>query len=460
MAGAMTGSKALPAGTVVVIVLFLLTYIPPGTLQLGTLTLGFPRLFLLLSILPCTALLLFDPRHRLTVVDAFVAGFAVWGFASILVNNGLDRLEFAGLQLVETFGAYSLGRILLARPEAYRLFWRVFGGLMLLILPVGLVELLSNRFVLHDAFGGLITLHPQILDYPARLGFDRVQGNLEHFILFGVFWGFGMIHFLSVFERWPLRVFMGLCCMTVVAMSLSSGAYLGLMFQLALLAWGRVTRGRWWLLVGLAAFGFVLVDMLSDRPALVAISTRLAFSSDTAYWRVQIFEFGMRNVWANPLFGLGLNDWVRPHWLGASVDNQWLLIAMRSGLPALALVLAAVGSMLLLLLRRRDLPPRVALYRRNYVIAYVGLCISLGTVAVWSGTQAFLWLMLAMGVNLAVSPGRVATEEAAEDPHPRRLRHRREGLVSGAEGRRPVLPFRRPPAALRPLPCRRGLPAH
>ena len=98
MAGAMTGSRALPAGTVVVIVLFLLTYIPPGTLQLGTLTLGFPRLFLLLSILPCTALLLFDPRHRLTVVDAFVAGFAVWGFASILVNNGPDRLEFVGTQ--------------------------------------------------------------------------------------------------------------------------------------------------------------------------------------------------------------------------------------------------------------------------------------------------------------------------------------------------------------------------
>ncbi|WP_159099747.1 hypothetical protein [Alloyangia pacifica] len=66
--------------------------------------------------------------------------------------------------------------------------------------------------------------------------------------------------------------------------------------------------------------------------------------------------------------------------------------------------------------------------------------------AVWSGTQAFLWLMLAMGVNLAVSPGRVATEEAGEDPLPRRLRHRREGLVSGAGGRRPVLPFRRPPA--------------
>lgn len=444
MSGAAKGREALPAGTVVVIVLFLLTYIPPGTLQVGTLTLGFPRLFLTLTVLPTAAMLLFDPRHRLTIVDAFVAGFAAWGVASILVNNGAARLEFAGMQFVETFGAYALGRTLLVRPEAYRLFWRVFGALMLLILPVGLVELLTERFVLHDTIGRLITIHPKILNFPPRMGFDRVQGNLEHFILFGVFWGFGMIHFLSVYERRPVRLFMVLACLCVVAMSLSSGAYLGVLFQLALLAWGRVSRERWWLLVGLAALGFLLVELLSDRPALVAITTRLAFSADTAYWRVLIFEFGMQNVWANPVFGLGLNPWVRPHWLSASVDNQWLLIAMRSGIPALCLVLGAVVSMLVLLLRRRDLSPTVALYRRNFVIAYVGLVMSLGTVAVWSGTQTFLWVLLAMGVNLAQAPAGVQAEAPTVEAPERGLAFRRVGLTRGPGAPRPRLPFRRP----------------
>ena len=243
-----------------------------------------------------------------------------------------------------------------------------------------------------------------------------------------------MMHFLSVFRSQPTRFFFMGCGMLVVGMSLSSGAYMAVMIQLALLTWGVVTKGRWGLLLILFAVLFVVVEILSDRPAIIAIATRLAFSSETAYWRVLIFEHGMNNVWANPVFGLGLRDWVRPYWLADTVDNQWLLTAMRAGLPAFLFQMSAFGMMIWMLARRRDLPPLVQKYRRNYLISFVGMFIALGTVAVWSGTQAFLWVLLAMGTSLALSPAETPADQE-ESPSPTRAGTRTRlprGAVPGA----------------------------
>ncbi|WP_424973074.1 O-antigen ligase family protein [Dinoroseobacter sp. S76] len=396
------------------IIVFLLSYLIPGTITLGTITMGFPRLVLTLAFIPSVSLLLFSPRYKLTWVDGMVICYAFWVFLSVLINNGLPRLQFAGLQVVETLGAYALGRIILSQPEAYRFFWRFFAYCLLFITPIALIELTTERFILFELLGPFIDIHGNAtIGYPARLGFDRVQGNLEHPILFGVFWGFGMMHFLSVFDSRQAQFFFASCCILVVFTSLSSGAYLALMIQLALLSWGVMSRNRWKLLILLFVISFLIVEVLSDRPAIIAISTRLAFSAGTAYWRVLIFEYGMMNVWDNPIFGLGLRDWVRPSYMGSSVDNQWLLTAMRGGFPAFFLQMGAFAMMIFMLVRRKDLSPVLQKYRRNYLIGFVGLFVALGTVAVWSGTQAFLWILLAMGTNFAVAPS-AATEESPQ----------------------------------------------
>lgn len=417
--------------TAVLIWLFVGSYMIPGNIQLGTLTLGFPRLMLTLSLIPAAYLLFSNPAHKKTWVDLLVALYAFWVAISILKNNGLERIEFVGLQVVETFGAYVLGRLLIATPDAYRMFWRVFGFCMLCILPIGLVELVTERFLLHELLGSLInTFVNSTIGYPTRMGFDRVQGNFEHPILFGVFWGFGLVHFLSVFDSRAARFFMVSTCLVMVAISLSSGAYLAVMIQMGLLIWGFMTGDRWKLLLILFVILYIIVEILSDRSAIVAISTRLAFSSDTAYWRVLIFEHGIKNVWANPIFGLGLRDWVRPHWLSPSIDNQWLLTAMRGGLPAFALQMAAFVVMVSLLLKRKSLSARLELYRRNYLISFIGLVLALGTVAVWSGTQAFLWIILAMGTSLATMPDADAvdpdtSQDAAASGTKRAMRYSR-----------------------------------
>ncbi len=384
------------------LLLFMLCFLVPIHLHFGSLTMGLPRFYLLLGFFPALFTLFRAPDLRIGATDYLIFGFILWASLAILANHGLTEIEFMGLQVVDMFGAYLVGRALIRTPEDYRYFWRIFAYAMLFMFPIAFVELLTNRFILHDLLRPFFDVFANAtIHYPPRWGFDRVQGNLEHPILFGVFWSLGFAPMLSVFRSFSARVFFGAICLAMVGMSLSSGAYLVAIFQSGLLLWGWMTRGSWKTLLVLFAILYVVVEIISNRPALVAISTRLAFSSGTAYWRVLIWEFGTKNVLENPIFGLGLRDWVRPSWLGASVDNNWLLVAMRGGIPAILLLLSAFGAMIKTLVSARDLSPRVQRYRRNFIIMFLSMFLALGTVAVWSGTQSFLFFLLAMGVNLA-----------------------------------------------------------
>ena len=99
------------------------------------------------------------------------------------------------------------------------------------------------------------------------------------------------------------------------------------------------------------------------------------FSAHTAYWRSIIFDWGMVNVWANPIFGLGLNDWVRPRYMvSGSMDNFWLVVAVRYGIPGFAL-LAAGYLIALWKIGRRDFDGDQLLwqFRRAWMFSFIGL---------------------------------------------------------------------------------------
>ena len=407
-------AAALPGLNRLLITLFVMSLLVPGHIHIGTITLGMPRLLLLLTIIPCTILLL---RGRIVATDIFMALFTLWMNIAVLVNGGMANIQFVALQSVEVFGAYVFGRTLVTGLAGFRLFWRTTAIAMIFVLPFAVFELITERFLLYEIFDPFIdTFDNATAKYPKRLGFDRVQGNFEHPILFGVFWGLGFAIYWVVFRSLSTRVLITGICGFMVMMSLSSGAYLVVLIQIALMGWALVTGNRWKTLISIGAIFFLVIEALSDRSALVALSTRLAFSANTAYWRVLIFEFGMQNVNANPIFGLGLRDWARPGWLTNSVDNQWLLVTMRGGYPGFFLMITAMGTMLWALIRRRDLPTEASRYRQAYVIVFISMFVALGTVAVWSATQAFLWMFLAMGVNLALLPRADQQSPAAGTP--------------------------------------------
>ena len=71
------------------------------------------------------------------------------------------------------------------------------------------------------------------------------------------------------------------------------------------------------------------------------------FNPQTADGRLIILEYGSAEIARHPVFGIGLNEWVRPWYKKQSVDNFWLSHAMRFGLPSLAVARRGARDQLL-----------------------------------------------------------------------------------------------------------------
>ena len=128
--------------------------------------------------------------------------------------------------------------------------------------------------------------------------------------------------------------------------SLSSAPLLCLALQIALITTEWVTRNvkdrvplACVLLVGL----YLGLSIFATRSPITILATSLTLDSWTGYYRLMIWENGLTSIWQHPLIGIGLSDWTRPWWMIAdTVDALWLVIAMRTGIPAVALAGLAI----------------------------------------------------------------------------------------------------------------------
>ena len=315
-------------------------------------------------------------------------------------------VETFGSTALEVLGGYLVARCTIRTPGAFAGFCTAFAGAILLSLLPALYEQATGREIVLDivrALPGVGTFSPA--PYGDRLGLSRVRVAFAHPILYGLIACCALpLVFVALRRTVPLLwrgLLSGLITLTVL-LSLSSGPILAAALQLVLIVWGRVFR--WlrepWLLFALMLLAlYVTVDLASSRTPLRVFLSHATFSSETAYLRLHIFDWGLVNIRANPVFGLGLRDWTRPEWMSGSVDNFWLLTTMRYGLPGGALM---AGGYLALLwqVARHDLADdeRLADQRRAWVITMTALAFALCTVHVWSTAFSFLAFMIGSGV--------------------------------------------------------------
>ena len=124
------------------------------------------------------------------------------------------------------------------------------------------------------------------------------------------------------------------------------------------------------------------------------------FSAHNAYWRSLIFEWGMINLWGSPIFGIGLNDWVRPFFMhSSSIDNFWLLNAMQYGIPGFVLLGVGYLPALWWVGRRNfDADQRLFQLRRAWMLTFAGLTLTLCTVHVWTSIYSFVFFLFGAGM--------------------------------------------------------------
>lgn len=389
----------------VIVKLFLTGLVVPWIIPLGPLNVSAYRIVLLIAFFPCFAMLAGGKAGPLRLADIGLFLYSAWMAISLGVVHGVGpAIQSGGMLFVDGTGAYMLARCYIRTADDFRNMILFAIKLLLCLLPFALYECVSGHKPLLAAFG-MIFPTVDITTMTPRLGLWRVQGPFGHSILFGVFCGSllalaGLLDSKRASTRY-LAIFL-ICGMTT--MSLSSAPIAGILFQLALLTWNatlKTFKWRWKLLWLLAFVGYLIIEFGSNQTPIQFYVSHFTFEQQTGWYRIWIWNYGSASVEKHPIFGIGLNDWARPKWMASdSVDNFWLLTAMRYGLPAFALLTLSWLFLWISVARRKDLGQRLGGYRTAYLICMATFVFVGSTVHFWGAVYAWLFFLSGAGVWL------------------------------------------------------------
>ncbi|MFZ1727097.1 MAG: O-antigen ligase family protein [Albidovulum sp.] len=408
--GAVSGLTSVKAGLPPVVWLYLIAVVIPVGFNMGSVAMTGLRLLLFFTIIPMSISLFSGKYGKVYPVDYLFFFHIVWMTFALIANNPAGALQNVGSTAIEFLGGYVLARGCIRTPEAFAALIRAILILVILSLPLAIVEARTGTAVLPaliEKVPGLTSVAQVTIE--KRLGLNRVQAYFSHPIHYGLFCSVAMsLIFVGMRNIMSLgkRIVSGMAITLGVFLSLSSGALLALMLQFALMSWNhmfrKVTR-RWLLLLGLFALAYVVVDLLSNRTPVRVLMSYATFSAHTAYYRSIIFEWGMINVWNNPLLGLGFRNWIRPSFMhSGTVDNFWLVMAMRYGIPGFLLIAAGYADAIWRVGRQKMTPgTTLSDMRLAWMFTFLGLSFTLVTVHIWTSAYSFVFFLLGSGLWFA-----------------------------------------------------------
>lgn len=412
--------------------LALLALLTPVYFSVGSLSLTPSKTLFLIVVPVLTVNLLRGLYGRLLATDAMVFGYVLWMAIAMLINHSPRvAIEYTGSNSVILLGGYLTARATIRDKETFVGFIRFLALIVVLSLPFALYEVITSKTTIPRWVAQIpgVQSYPDINHEP-RFGLWRAQVVFQHPIHYGFFCSFVFsLVFVGLAERlrWFSRIFLtgiiGLCSF----FSVSSGPVLAVLVQVGLTGWSAVMKRvayRWSIFWSLTIFAYIILELASTRSAIYAIVSRISFSSSTAFYRRILFEYGVRQVERAPVFGVGENPWPIPRWMTGSVDNFWLLVAIRFGLPALVLLVGAfVVVMIQAGLRNFEADRELVALRRAWVFTLVSIMLVLCTVAIWGEIYSMVLLVLGSGMwFLTVDVSRqVSNDKLSTDDPPSRV---------------------------------------
>lgn len=383
--------------------MFVFSLAVPVVFYLGPTRLSPYRVVLVMTFVPCVIAWLSGSAGRTRLPDILMFLAATWGAVVLVSLHGIDKgLQSAGIFFIETFGTFLFARLYIRDLAAFQRMVRSLVLMVLFLLPFALYENVAGSPILIELFGKVFSVYDIVGSEP-RYGLRRAQGTFEHFILFGVVCSSAFalsLYVLGPAARVGGRLSSGLVAMAV-ASSLSSGAILSLVVQTILIAWDKLTArvaGRWGIFATIVAAAYLVVDFSSNRTPFDVFISYLTFNADTSYMRVHIWHYGTESVLQHPILGIGLDDWERPSWMGGSIDNFWLVTAVRYGIPGFLFIAGGFLSVCFGLARLRNLSFQVAQCRKGLIITLCGVAIASCTVHLWDAPYVLLIFLLGSGI--------------------------------------------------------------
>ncbi|WP_164659302.1 hypothetical protein [Tropicibacter sp. Alg240-R139] len=426
MIRAKTFSPTLFGVPAVIAVFFLAIMLPtPVSINLGGLRMSVYRVVLIVMILPMMFQLFTGRRGKINLFDMLLLAHCAWVILALIKWGGLSQgIESGGIYFVECLGAYLVGRLYIRSYEDFSAMTHAYVGVVVAMLLFTIPEALTGVHILYDTISGTVG-GPRAPFIESRMGIERTFGPFDHPILCGIFSAsaFSLAYFVVAQKR--LDNYTGMAKVFGVGlatfMSASGGPYLVLMMQGFVAAWecvlGRI-QGRWAALFSLFALAYVAIDLFSTKTPFHVFVNYFTFSKQSAYNRILLFEYGTAEVARHPIFGIGLGDWERPVWMSDSMDNFWLLTAMRYGIPAFLLLLGVLLGLVWAIGQRKRMPDTWRRARHAWAFTLFGIAVAAATVHLWNALFVLFFFLIGSGAwMLDARPGRPqAVKPARRNP--------------------------------------------
>lgn len=390
-----------------IIPVFIVALALPFFFFIGSIKMSPYRLILVATFIPCLVAWLSGALGKVRLADILMLCTALWGAIVLITQHGIDTaLQSAGIFVIETFGPFLLARKYIRNYDAFRNMVKALSMTIIVLLPFSIFENVFGYPILIELFGKIFSVYP-VIGSEVRWGLRRAQGTFEYSILFGIACSsaFALSYYVGGRTIQRLRR-AGLVAMTVVS-SLSSGPLLSLIVQCILIAWDKLTlrlTRRWQIFALIVTGAYFAIDLTSNRNPFQVFIQYMTFNSETSYMRIHIWNYGMESVMQHPIMGLGLAPWAHPDWMGSSIDNFWLVAAVRYGIPGFLLIAGSFLAVTFGLGRLKNLSFEAAQSRKGLIITICGLVFSICTVHVWDAPYVLILFLLGSGIWIFDSP--------------------------------------------------------
>jgi hypothetical protein len=397
------------------IVLVILSFISPTELSLvvGDLRLSPHRVVFLLFIPFALYRLAMRSDCRLKLYDVPFFGLAIWQTFVFTWHAGSAGFAFGGSWALESLGAYLIARAYIRDIETLQATLRLIFVSIILAALIATLDTITGSYFVHETLRKMLGGDPM----PAvefRKGLARAASTFDHPIHYGTYCAtmFALMWMSEPDRTWRYIRAAGMAIAALLAMS--SAPLLSLGMQLAMMGWNKSTARiplRTQMTLAIAVGLYLGVLMTAQRPPVQILISIATFDPWTGFYRMMIWEYGLENLWTSPWIGIGMADWVRPKWMySTTIDAYWLVLALRSGIPALLLLVTGIfligygvvkrGRRSSDLLRRR--------MSAGWMISLIAICLLGATVHYWNVPHALLYFFLGLGSALA-DPRRVTS---------------------------------------------------
>ena len=409
----------------------------PVAVKLASLRLTPMMIMLMIMLIPMTYGWLRRRYGPIVLPDILILGFSAWSVFALVVNHGLvEAIQPAGISFLSTFGAYLLGRALVRDKLAWLRLTKVLFVTLIIMTPFLLFESITGTkplIKLMSLFGGGV---PPV-QMSRRMGLARAQGSFEHPILLGIFVAslMSITAYSLAGGNKRLRMILPIALSSVgVFCTLSTGPLLSLNIQFFLMIYGKIFRflkKRWKILIISTVILYFVVNLFTTRSPFHTFVRYATFSSQSSYNRILIWQFGTQSVRNHFWFGIGLGEWERPRFMSGSMDNFWLVQAVRYGFPAFFMYAGAFLTGMMRLARAELHDEQLHLFRQGVIFSFVGTMVAVVSVHLWNAS--YIWLNFLLG----------ATVWLAARPQPEPTSHDHEHLAVPASSRRQAVRPRR-----------------